>query len=160
MKFVKEILPYIIIIVVVVLIRSYIATPVIVEGDSMNDTLKNGEILLLKKFEKKYQRNDIIVFKYENTKLIKRIIGLPGDNIKYKNGILYINDEVTKDEFSPLTNDFSLETLDYDKIPEGFYFVLGDNRKNSRDSRLIGLVSTKDILGKSDFSIWPFKSIK
>ena len=74
MKFVKEFIPYIIVIFIVVLIRSFIVTPVRVDGASMNPTLKDGDIMLLNKFDKDYKRFDIVVVDYNGTKLIKRII--------------------------------------------------------------------------------------
>lgn len=160
MKFIKEVVPYIIILAVVVLIRTYIVTPVIVDGESMSNTLEDGEVLILKKYDRSFDRFDIVVFNYDNEKLIKRIIGLPGESVKYKDGILYINDKEVEDKFGPLTYDFSIERLDITTIPEGYYFALGDNRKNSSDSRIIGLISEKDITGTTSFSIWPIKTIK
>lgn len=157
MKFLKEIIPYIIIIVVVVLIRSFIITPVQVDGASMYPTLDNNEILILKKYDKSYERFDIIVFNYNDSKLVKRIIGLPGETISYKNNELYINDEKIDDvDLEVITGDFDLSDLGYTVIPEDYYFVLGDNRNNSVDSRRIGLVSGDDILGTTSFSIFPF----
>lgn len=160
MKFLKEIFPYVVILISVILIRTFIVTPVVVSGDSMNDTLNDNDILLLKKYDKSYDRFDIIVFKYQNSKLVKRIIGLPGETVKYKDGKLYINDEEINDEFSLITRDFDLSYLDIEIIPEGYYFVLGDNRNKSSDSRMIGLVSKEQIEGVTNFSIWPFKSFK
>jgi len=160
MKFLKEILPYIIIFLVVVIIRTFIATPVVVSGSSMDHTLSDGQILLLKKYDKQYERFDIIVFDYQGEKLVKRIIGLPGETVEYLNGKLYINDIEVEDEFSSITNNFNLGYLDLDIIPEGYYFVLGDNRPKSSDSRLIGLINQEDIEGSTNFSIWPFKKIK
>jgi len=158
MKFLKEIILYAIIFLSVILIRSYIITPVIVSGDSMNDTLKDGELLLLKKFDNDYSRFDVVVFKYEDSKLIKRIIGLPGEHIAYKSGVLYINGERVEESLSSITSNFELEEIGYDVIPDGYYFVLGDNRRNSSDSRIIGLINKKDIEGITDFRIWPFGS--
>lgn len=157
MKLVKEIVPYVIIVIVVVLIRSFVVTPVQVDGDSMYPTLINNEILILKKYDKSYERFDIVVFNYNDSKLVKRIIGLPGENIFYKNNQLYINNKKINDvNLNVLTNDFNLDDLGYTKIPEGYYFVLGDNRINSLDSRVIGLISEEDILGVANFSIFPF----
>ena len=160
MKYIKEIIPYIVILTLVILVRTFIVTPVIVDGDSMDETLKNGEVLLLKKYDKTYERNEIVVFNYSNEKLIKRVIGLPGESILYHEGILFINGKEVEDKFGPLTYDFTIERLGVETIPEGYYFVLGDNRKNSSDSRIIGLVSENDIIGTTTFSLWPLKNIK
>ena len=158
-KFLKDLIPYIIIIIGVVLFRSYIITPIEVEGTSMYSTLDNGEILLLKKYEKKYKRFDVIVFSSGNNKLIKRIIGLPGEKIEYKDNKLYINGKYMKETFlknHQKTYDFKLEDLGYEEIPKNCYFVLGDNRTNSTDSRIIGPVSKDNISGITDFVIFPF----
>lgn len=157
MKIIKELVPYVIIVLVVVLFRTFIITPVRVNGDSMNQTLKDGEILLLEKYDKKFKRFDIVVLKYNDEKLVKRIIGMPGESVQYLNNILYINGEKVSEEFlTEETYDFDLKVLDYDKIPENYYFVVGDNRDNSLDSRLIGLISKDDIEGKAIFRIFPF----
>lgn len=153
MKFLKEIIPYIVIIVVVVLIRSFIVTPVQVDGESMYPTLDDKEILILKKYDNSYERFDIVVFDYNNSKLVKRIIGLPGETVAYKDNELYINGEKFEDvDLKVITSDFELSAV----IPDDYYFVLGDNRNNSIDSRRIGLISKNDILGTTNFSIFPF----
>lgn len=153
-KFIKELIPYVIIIVVVVLIRSFIVTPVQVDGNSMYPTLKNNEILLLKKYDQKYKRFDIVVLNYNNSKLIKRIIGLPGEHIEYKDNKLYVNGKYIKENFkrNTETSDFEIDK----KIPKGYYFVMGDNRDNSTDSRIIGVISKDDIEGVSDIALFPF----
>jgi signal peptidase I len=156
MKILKEIIPYIVIIIVVVLIRTFIATPVLVNGSSMYPTLKNNELLLLKKYDSSYKRYDIVVLNYKNEKLIKRVIGLPGEIVEYKDGILYIDGKKTEDEFSSITSDFKSSELITGSIPEGYYLVMGDNRKNSIDSRTIGLINEDDINGVTNFSLWPF----
>lgn len=159
-KFIKELVPYIIIIFVVVTIRTFIATPVRVNGVSMYPYLKDGEILILNKMDKKYNRYDIVVANAANTKVIKRVIGLPGENIEYKDCKLYINGEEKEDFVSEcITDNFSLEDLyGYAIIPEGYYFVMGDNRKESSDSRdyRIGLIKTNQIQGKAIFRLTPF----
>ena len=156
MKIVKEIVPYIVIIVVVVLIRLFIATPVRVDGDSMNPTLSNNQILLLNKMDKNYKRFDVIVFNHNGNKLVKRIIGLPGDKVTYTDNKLYINDKLIKEKYTRKnTDDFTS-----DKVPSDMYFVLGDNRSNSLDSRYIGFISKSDIEGVVNFSIIPPKKIK
>jgi len=153
-NFIKELIPYVIIIVVVVLIRMFIVTPVQVDGNSMYPTLKDNEILLLKKYDQKYKRFDIVVLNYNNSKLIKRIIGLPGEHIEYKDNKLYVNGKYVKERFkrNTETSDFEIDK----KIPEGYYFVMGDNRDNSTDSRMIGFISKNDLEGVSDIALFPF----
>ena len=93
-KIIKEIIPYIIIVIVVILIRSYIIDPVIVSGDSMYDTLKDGEVLLLNRLDYKFNkinRYDIVVINNKEDDIIKRVIGLPGEHIKYKYVICPVN---------------------------------------------------------------------
>ena len=152
---IRELIPYVVIIIIVVLFRTFIATPVRVDGSSMNPTLTNGQILILNKLDKNYQRMDIVVFKYKNERLIKRVIGLPGENVLIKDNKLYI-DDLEVDDYS---ND--VKTRDYDlgmTIPKGYYFVLGDNRYDSSDSRILGLISEEKILGKITLRLYPFTS--
>ena len=155
---IKEIIPYILVILLAILIRTFIASPVRVNGKSMISTLKEGDILLLNKMSKKYKRFDIVVIDNNGTRLIKRIVGLPGENIEYKNNSLYINNKYVEDVAKEPTEDFSLEELyGYKMLPEGYYFVMGDNRDGSSDSRdpRIGLIKKSDIKGKAKFRLWP-----
>lgn len=163
-KIIKEIYPYIIIILSVIIIRSYIATPVIVSGDSMRPNLTDGEMLIVRKIGYKkdnIKRFDIVVIKEDNEEIIKRIIGLPGEHISYKNNKLYVNDEIVKEDYKFYsTDDFNLEEIcTCHKIPYGKYLVLGDNRPISKDSRIIGLVDEKDIFGEAIFRIWPITKL-
>ena len=156
MKFIKELIPYVVIILVVVLFRTYIATPVRVDGDSMDPTLKNGQILILNKMDQEYERMDIVVFDYKKDRLIKRVIGLPGETVEIKDNTLYINGEEISDYKEDVkTADYKLNVT----IPEGYYFVLGDNRSVSADSRLIGLVSKEDLKGTICFRLFPLMKI-
>lgn len=156
----KEVSIYALIIIAVILVRTFIVTPVRVDGDSMNDNLKNGEILLLKKYDKSLERFDVIVFKYKNEKLVKRVIGLPGESVVYKDNKLYINDKyIEEDMIDKKTYDFDLRELGFDTIPKNYYFVMGDNRTNSTDSRVIGLISKDDILGSTNFILFPFNKL-
>lgn len=160
-KFLKELLPYVVIVIVVVLIRTFIVTPVQVDGPSMKPTLQNKELLLLSKYKKNYQRFDIVVFKFNDSKLVKRIIGLPGDTLEYKNSQLYINGTLVEESFEhAITEDFKLSSIGYQTIPDNMYFVVGDNRINSLDSRYIGLISKNQIEGIVNISIWPLKKVK
>lgn len=159
MKYIKEFMPYVVIILLVVLLRSYIITPVQVDGKSMMPTLQNNDVLLLKKFDRNFDRFRIVVLDYQGERLIKRIIGLPGEHIAYRDNKLYINGVETEETFShEETYDFDLKNLGYDVIPEGHYLVLGDNRINSMDGRLFGPVEKKQLKGIVDFSLFPFSS--
>lgn len=170
-KIIKELIPYIIIILVVVIIRSFIITPVIVRGDSMDETLHDGEVLILSKISKKVssiERYDIVVIKdKDNDYIIKRVIGMPGDNIKYKDNTLYINNKkINKTFTNDKTEDFTLKeicNINNDDcsngIPEGKYLVLGDNRDVSADSRVKGLIDSTQITGKTILRLWPLNKI-
>lgn len=159
MKWIKACIPYFVIILAVVLLRTFIVTPVQVDGSSMFPTLKDHDIILLKKYDKKYKYGDIVILNYLDSKLVKRIIGVPGDLIEVIDGTLYINQKKINDPYSHLTSDFSLKQLGYDKIPSDYYFVMGDNRAASSDSRMIGLIKKSDILGTTSFRLFPFTSI-
>ena len=94
-------------------------------------------------------------------RLVKRIIGLPGETVEYKNNTLYINGKEMEEPFiNTNTDDFNLNELGYDKIPENYYFVVGDNRGSSLDSRMIGLINKKDLQGTIKLSITGFKFVK
>ncbi len=156
MKVIKEVIPYIVIVVVVVLIRTFIITPVRVDGDSMKNTLKNGDILLLYKLSS-IDRFDIIVLDEEkdNEKIINRVIGLPGETVAIKNGKIYIKDKVIDDEYAyGQTSDYNKVTLKDDE-----YFILGDNRLISKDSRYFGPIKDNEIKGKIVFRLFPFTKI-
>ena len=165
-KFIKELIPYIIIIIAVVLLRTFIMTPVIVVGDSMYPTLEDGNILLLNKLDYKFnqiERYDIVVIEVDNGEIIKRIIGLPGETVEYRDNILYINgkeQDTSKYDFD--TKDFQFSDIcNYDDIPKDYYLVLGDNRDISSDSRgSIGLINKKNIKGSVVISLWPISKIK
>ena len=102
---------------------------------------------------------------YADTKyLVKRIVGLPGEKVDLRNGDLYINDRLVEEDYIENDNnvDFSLSSLGYNVIPQDMYFVLGDNRADSLDSRdqNVGLVSKEDIIGKVRIRLWPINQMK
>lgn len=158
-KIIKEVYPYFVIVLVVVLVRSFIITPAIVDGKSMYPTLNDNNIVILNKLDYKInglKRFDIIVVDYNGEKLIKRVIGLPGEHIEYKNNMLFINGYLTNENFNhDNTSNFKLEMIGYLKIPGDKYFVVGDNRNHSTDSRMIGLIDKKDIKGKVSLRLFP-----
>lgn len=153
----KEYIPYIIIIIIVVLIRTYLFTPIKVNGTSMYPTLKPNELMILNKIELKrgIRRWDIVVVKEDNKYIIKRVIGLPGESVAYLDGKLYINEKEVEDEYSlTKTSDFNEMYLG-----ENEYFVMGDNRSVSADSRVIGPVIEEQIIGKAHLRFFPFNRI-
>ena len=166
MEFIKDIFTYVIIIAIIILIRIYVLTTAEVVGPSMDPNLHNREILLVDQISHKkylqYKRFDIIVIEYSNPRfIIKRIVGLPGEKIEFIHNQLYINDKIINQVFATegKTEDFSLQDLKYNIIPAEMYFVLGDNRENSKDSREIGLISKNKIVGRPLLVIWPLKEI-
>lgn len=156
MKFIRSLIPYIIIIVVVVFIRTFIITPVKVNGTSMYPTLEGDEIMLLNKLGS-IDRFDIVVLKLdgEQNNLIKRIIGLPGETVEIKNNEIYINDELLDDPYGTgITYNIDPVTLGKDE-----YFILGDNRIVSLDSRVFGKIHRSEIKGTTNFIMYPFSKI-
>lgn len=149
-KFFKELIPYLIIIIVVVIIRTYIVTPVAVNGPSMQNTLYTNDIMLLFK-RKKINRYDIVVVKHNNDKLIKRLYGMPGDKIKCVSGTIYVNNEEVPQYGDTKSFDFSEIVLKKNE-----YFVIGDNKEDSLDSRYFGPVKENDLIGTTNFIIFPF----
>ena len=162
-KYIKEIVPYILVIIIVLLVKQYLISPIRVNGSSMYPTLKDGDIMILNKIHyhlKDIKRFDIVVIKTNKSPIIKRIIGLPGDKIEYKNNELYVNDEKVEENFSHAEiDDYNIDELGSTTVPENSYFVLGDNRKNSMDSRYYGFIEEKNIVGRAKTIILPLKRI-
>lgn len=149
----KEILPYIIILVAVILFRTFIATPVIVNGPSMQETLHTNDILILRRTSK-INRYDIVVANHNGDKLIKRVMGIPGDKIKCVSGTIYVNNEEVSNYGYGTSFDFAQVILG-----ENEYFLIGDNREDSLDSRYFGPVEKSNISGVADFRVFPFNKI-
>lgn len=181
----------VVIVAAVVLLRTFVFSPVVISGHSMDPTLQNGERVIALK-QAKVKRFDIVTLQApDNPKeeYVKRVIGLPGDTVEVKNDELYINgrkynepflddyekklkDGTLANEYEPaykdlvmnaktFTNNFSLQTLESTggkaKVPKGYYFVLGDNRLISKDSRYFGFVKQSAIDGVVEFAFWPLK---
>ena len=164
----KDIISYALIILVVVVIRVFIFDPVRVDGPSMNTTLTNGEIVILNKFEyrkKDIKRYDVVVVKVDGKQIIKRVIGLPNEKIEVKDNKVYADGKKLDNSFaSSKTDDFDFEEkMGLKKIPADSYFVMGDNREVSLDSRYkdeVGTVKKEQIIGKAVFVIWPLNKIR
>lgn len=173
-EFIKDTFGYIIVIIVTILVFVYVFSFHQVVGDSMAPLLNAGDVAVLSKINYKLfsvKRNDVVALIGEDSTLyVKRIIGLPGEDISFIDNILYINGKAYTEEFldeSIQTNNFyfedicSIETCPDGVIPKDMYLVLGDNRKDSLDSRdpFLGLIPKSDIIGKSLFKIWPITKI-
>ncbi|MDD4808648.1 MAG: signal peptidase I [Bacilli bacterium] len=160
-EFFKDTIGYILVAIFIIFVVLYIVSLQQVIGPSMSPTLNDGDVLLLNKFVyslREIERNEVIAFDYDDSKyLIKRVIGLPGEKIEYKDNILYIDDEAYQEKITDdlITDDFSLQDMGHEVIPEDMYLVLGDNRGDSLDSRSFGLIKKDDIIGKPFVRIWP-----
>ncbi len=154
--------------IAVLIIRSFLFTIIRVDGSSMTDTLQHNDRLFVTVLDMKLHgpdRFDVVITHYDDTRkeYVKRIIGLPGDTLEVRSGVLYVNGEAYEEPFlSPerIVN-YSLPQYDFGpiEVPEGSYFVMGDNRDNSRDSRRVGFLSEDRIVGKVRYIIWPLNRI-
>ncbi len=153
-------------------IRYFLFAPILVDGLSMMPTLKDQDRMVVNKIAYKIgepERFDIVVFHATEEKdYIKRVIGLPGDTIEYKEDTLYVNGTAYEEPYladykeqvidGPLTEPFTLEEITGEvTVPEGEVFVMGDNRRYSKDSRHIGTVEISEILGKTSLVYWPIE---
>lgn len=160
----SEILEYVqafaIAIVLAAFIITFIAQSFVVEGSSMEPSLHNRERLLVNKLVYRFkepQRGDVVVFRYPanpKRKFIKRIIGVPGDIVEVRDGHVILNGQVLEEDY---TMDLTFGTFGPEVVPPGHYFVLGDNRNNSDDSRFpdVGFVPRANIVGKAFVTWWP-----
>ena len=168
-EFIKDTISYFITAAVIAFVFIFIIAIVPVVGNSMSPTLNDGDFTVVIRFIyafKNVERGDIVNIKTtDRLRYVKRIIGLPGENVKYINGILYINNAQVSDYVSSdvITNSFTFEDICSKDdcpngiIPDNMYLVLGDNRDDSFDSRNsdLGLISNKEIKGKVMYKVWP-----
>ncbi len=146
---------------VAVLIATMVLPVLQVSGSSMEPTLSDGDVIVLLK-SGEFETGDLVGFYYQNKLLLKRVIAGPGDVVDIdEEGSVYVND-VLLDE--PYVTEKALGETDRDypyQVPEGRYFVMGDNRTTSIDSRstAIGCIETDQILGKVILRIWPLEQI-
>lgn len=154
LKILKELIPYAIILIVVVLIRTYLVTPIMVNGPSMQPTLSGGEVMILNK-RGKVDRFDIVVVDIKKEDIIKRVIAMPGETISCEDGIVYVNGRRQDEEYSKgVTFDFEKVILGDDE-----YFVMGDNREDSLDSRKLGAFKKEQIKGTTKLVLFPFNKV-
>ncbi|MFV0499047.1 MAG: signal peptidase I [Bacilli bacterium] len=168
MQIIKENTVFIIALILILVIRFYFISIDVVVGSSMEPTLSNDDVVIVdSKFYKltELERFDIIIFDNDKSNeefyLVKRVIGLPGETVEMKNNELYINGNKIKVSSEILR--MNQKTLDFNSgvIPQNHYFVLGDNRELSLDSRSedVGYVSKNNITGKTIFRQRPFNKM-
>lgn len=156
MKFIKKFFnktSYVWVILISILIgmllKTYVFVFAHVSGYSMFPTFHDKQLVLIDKLYKNFKRGDIIVFNSHDPSdniYVKRIIGLPGDSVVIKNSEVYVNGKKIDEDYLP-KNTHTEGKTDL-KVPPNQYFVLGDNRTNSKDSRFIGTIDKSDIIGK------------
>lgn len=153
---------------IVLPIRYFLFQPFIVKGESMIPNLQQGNYLIIDEISHKIgelKRGEIIVFRYPldaKQRFIKRIIGLPGETVKVKDGKIAISkngENLVLDEIKYLPNVLSTEGDVEISLGEDQYFVLGDNRQFSFDSRMWGVLPEKDIIGRAVFRVYPFSEM-
>src|SRR6185503_8195924 len=153
-RFALDILETIVLAVILYFGINAISARVRVDGFSMNPTLQNGEYILVNRLAYKTgepDRGDIIVFSQDGQDLIKRVIGLPGETVNISEGIVTINGQELQEPYIAQDPLYVGEWT----VPEGYLFVLGDNRNDSRDSHQWGLLPVENIIGKSVLIYWP-----
>lgn len=173
-KYIYSIIEMILVVVATVCIFRFVVVPVRIDGSSMENTLHDQSIALINAFGIKaenIERFDVVVLYSDvlDEKIIKRVIGLPGDHIEFKDDVLYINGEIVEQDFldrdfvekskvmynvTQFTEDFSTD------VGENQYFVMGDNRLRSTDSRELGTFTIDDIIGVNGVVIFPFQEIE
>jgi signal peptidase I len=156
--------------IAVFLIRSFLFTIIRVDGDSMRETLHNGERLIVTIADVKLsgvQRGDVVICHYPGRtgllgmkeNFVKRVVGVAGDTIVMLNGDTYINGEKVEETFITYPSPFINGAW---QVPEGYVFVCGDNRAGSHDSRSadVGPIAVSEIVGKVRFVMWPLSAIR
>ena len=155
--------------VIAIFIRTFFLGVYTIPTGSMLDTLQIGDFILVNKLAYKFskpQHDDIVVFEYPlNPKIdfIKRVIGVPGDVIEIKDKVVYRNGEKLEPNYTRFEEGYHLgiaDNVEKFTVPEGFYFMMGDNRGNSMDSRFWGTLPKERFIGRAVFLFWPLNHIK
>ncbi|MCB1217287.1 signal peptidase I [bacterium] len=141
-------------------LKSFVVASFYIPSGSMENTLKKGDLLIADKLSFKLlgqdpQRGDIMIFRYPKDPkkdYIKRVIGLPGDSVRVQDHTVYVNGEALIEDYIAEDPDFDYPSV---TVPEDSYFVMGDNRNHSSDSRVWGFVPRDNIEGRALFVFWP-----
>ena len=163
-EFLRDASKYIVVFVIVLLLFIFVVGLQQVVGPSMSPNYNEGDVMVVNKLSYKFRnpkRGEVVVVTAQEKYMIKRVIGIPGDKIEFKDNKLYVNEQEYKEPYlkdDVVTNDFKLSDIGVEgAIPDGKYLVLGDNRTNSLDGRNYGLIDKKNIVGISMFRLWPIK---
>jgi signal peptidase I len=147
------------------MVHFFIATLFIVDGISMEPNYHTGQYVIVDRFQYLFgtpERGDVVVLKFpgdpEHKKYIKRIIGLPGENVIIQEGVVYINGKKLEEKYLP-EETLTLPNVNR-TIKEGDYFLLGDNRPNSSDSRIWGVAARRYLIGRAWLIVYPFSDFK
>ena len=159
----------VVIMAIMVMIYLFIMSPQEISGASMEPNFHNGEYILTNKIIYKFKepiRGDVIIFKSPKDKTvdyIKRIIGLPGDTVRLENNSYYVNDVKIEEPYEPsdmpIYGGSFLAEGDEITVPEGQYFVSGDNRPHSSDSREFGTIAKEEFIGQAFFRYFPVSQL-
>lgn len=144
----------------ILFLRFFVVMLVRVKGRSMEPTLHHRDILLVThyaRWTRQPQHFDVVICRYPNRKgyFVKRIVGLPGDTLRIAEGLLTVNGETYPEEWLAHRPRYTVENY---TVPEGCYYVLGDNRANSNDSHLIGPLTRRQIRGRVRQVLYPFST--
>lgn len=148
--------------VLALVLRTFVVQAFWIPSGSMIPTLMPGDRVLVAKFWYHFtepKRGQVVVFKYPmdpTRDFVKRLIALPGETIEIKNGVVYINDSPLEEPYVKNRDFLSMEKV---TVPRGQYFMMGDNRPNSQDSRLWGFVPKNYLRGPAFFRYWPLSRI-
>ncbi len=151
-------------VILAVIIRVFLFQPFFIPSGSMEPTLTEGDRIIVSKIHYRLgipQRGDIVVFKYPvnpDKDFIKRVIGLSGETLEIRDSKLYINGEFVEQPFLPPGLNYG--SYGPVNIPQGHYFVMGDNRNNSEDSRFWGMLPEENIIGKTMLIYWPIDRVR
>ena len=150
----KNLIDFLFCLLLTAIVCVYLVQPIIVEGNSMYPNLKSGDFGVTSKMFKieSINRFDLVVLKIDGKNIIKRVIGLPGEDVNYIDSKLYIDNVCIEENFTAAKT----ENL-YLHVPEGEFFCLGDNRTDSLDSRYYGTFKAEQIIGKDIVILFPFK---
>ena len=158
----RELLEVVVVAVVLaVVLRVFIITPFYIPSESMLPTLQINDRILVSKvnyYIKEPQRGEVVVFNYPRDPkqvFVKRCIAVGGETVEARNSILFINGNIVDEKYLP--DGLYFRNFGPTQVPEGSYFMLGDNRNNSDDSRSWGFVTKDLLIGKAVIKIWPFE---